>query len=112
MRITLREDDDEAYYQKQRANNQVRKLSALPAKKEWKYWRLVKNDYPYTRAFDRHDMLVLKRRHPQPSFIEYGELQIILDELQFSYDCHMYNFPHLQSVNNHFHIHLLGYRNE
>lgn len=110
MKITLRLPESEAVYKEERLNNQVRKLSALPSLQEWNYWRLVKNTYPYDRVFMKHDMLVLKRKHAKPTFYEFGELQLILEKIQNNYDCYLYNFAHLQSVNNHYHIHLLIYK--
>ena len=43
---------------------------------------------------------------------ELNELQVILDELSETYDCHLTNFKKKQSIIGHFHIHMLIYKDE
>lgn len=43
---------------------------------------------------------------------ERDELKLVIDEVSTDYDCQLINFISKQSVRNHYHIHLLTYKDK
>jgi diadenosine tetraphosphate (Ap4A) HIT family hydrolase len=115
--VSLRTYRDELRYtksKKSRNNNDTKHLANEDALKEWSYWRLIHNAYPYSSAFKVHHLLVPKRVVAKTDLNqeELAELDSLTDELSDVYDCLLINFPKKQSIRNHFHVHLLTYKDK
>lgn len=111
--VSLRKHKDEMAYHKAKQTGQARKpLKDEKAIREWKKWKIINNEFPYTAAFDTHHMLIPKRqvRLEGLSDAEREELSFILSDLNEHYDCMMLNFQKKQTIGNHFHLHLLNYK--
>lgn len=77
---------------------------------EWTYWMLVENEYPYDLIASKHHLLVPYRpvkSRDELLYMEESELRNILRAVTPNYDAYLENFPRHQSVQSHFHIHLL-----
>lgn len=82
---------------------------------EWKHWRLIKNDFPYDVLAKKHHILTPKRvfsEEVEMSGGERKELIRIKQELNDSYDTVFENFIHQRSFKNHYHLHLIRYRDD
>jgi hypothetical protein len=66
----------------------------------------IKNDYPYD-GYSKHDMLVLKKHRTKLFDPELLELNLWLAKIGSRYDAAVWNTPKNQSVEGHFHLHLL-----
>lgn len=113
--VSLRTFHDELYYEKVKKNRKNMSTSVLHVEtpiKEWKYWKLINNAFPYSSVFKTHHMLVPKRVVCQNelNFEENKELEKIIARLGEEYDCQLINFQNKQSIKNHFHIHFLVYK--
>jgi diadenosine tetraphosphate (Ap4A) HIT family hydrolase len=110
--VSLRSEKDEEDYIKKKKNGRTKALIDEPRIKEWHYWALINNAYPYNLAYKTHHMLIPKREASQEELSEQekAELELILNELSGDYDCRLINFRRKQSVLHHFHIHLLVYK--
>ena len=110
--VSLRTARDEIAYSKHKKHGQSVPLHQESAIKDWKYWKLIDNSFPYTVAFQLHHMLVPKRPVTAEELTnsEKAEMASILEELSDEYDCHLVNFPKKQSNRGHYHIHLLQYK--
>lgn len=111
--VSLRTHRDEAYYSKAKKKGLTSKpLSDECPIKQWKNWLLIDNEFPYSAAFSVHHMLIPKRKTTQKQLAidEKQEFDNILDELSDQYDCLLINFQKKQSIKNHFHVHLLTYK--
>ncbi len=65
MSHTFRTKETEEIYRKYRENNPIDGkcvLCAIPSIRDFKYWRIVKNDFPYDLISETHDM-ILPIRH-------------------------------------------------
>lgn len=115
MSVTLRTPQDEQYYLDQIKKGLTIPLSQEPAIFTFKFWRLIENKYPYTLTFKTHHMLLPNREFAtlkQATKEELDDYDHILDALSADYDCMIVNFPSKQSVKNHYHIHLLVYKDQ
>jgi hypothetical protein len=107
--VSLRKPRDERGYGRAKRRGAARKpFLEEPRIREWQYWALIDNAFPYSAAFSTHHMLIPKRvaSREQIKRHEYQELQSILAELESSYDCCLVNFPAKQSIVSHYHIHM------
>jgi diadenosine tetraphosphate (Ap4A) HIT family hydrolase len=80
--------------------------------REFKYWYIVENQYPYDRVAKVSHILVPKRVFAdleEMEFEEWDELHSIKAELGMSedYDSIIENMPHERSVRHHYHLHLV-----
>ena len=95
-------------------NNEGTKFFATaPAIKEFKYWKIIANDYPYDKIAEVHHMLVPYRnfKHDsQMTSVERNELQSVKSLLNQSYDCIVENLIKNRSFPGHFHLHLIKYK--
>jgi len=83
---------------------------------EYRYWYIIKNRFPYDTMVRVNDMLVSKRAvstFKELKADEITEYSQILEELteSKSYDARIENFPHVKSVTQHIHIHLVCWHN-
>jgi len=80
--------------------------------REFTHWYIIKNRFPYDTMVRVNDLLVLKRpiayRH-EMSDSEAAEYQAIVEMLSHEgqYDAMIENFPRVQSVKQHVHVHLV-----
>jgi hypothetical protein len=112
---SLRTPQLEALYRKVLRDNKGRALADLPAKKTYKYWKIVRNEFPYDAFFQEHDLLIPKREVGDKEklyAIEKLELEYILVALARDYDCFMENTQRKRTVPSHFHMHLLIYKKD
>ena len=81
------------------------------ATKEYKYWIITKNDFPYDRYFRICDMLS-PRRHvatlEELTVEEHLEYLKLRKELSIDYNVLLENFGDTKTI-SHFHVHLLVY---
>lgn len=111
--MSLRTAADEIAYQTAKATGQTRPLEEEPTIKEWKYFRLIKNRFPYTIAYKEHHMIVPKRKVcdlAELSLAEFQELLTLLaGEINDKYDLWFVNTTKRRSVHDLFHIHVASF---
>lgn len=80
--------------------------------REFKYWRVIANDFPYDAVATTHDLLVPKRKFAEiveATKEEKEELDNLIKEyLCETYDMYLVNFNKGRTVQDHYHIHLLN----
>lgn len=111
--VSLRSYRDEVNYTiRKKKTTKLKPLHEEPRLKEWKHWAVIDNAFPYTITFKTNHMLIPKREVAKQDLnkAELAELDKVLEELSEQYDCHLTNFPAKQSRKNHYHIHLLTYK--
>ncbi len=78
--------------------------------KEFEFWKIITNDYPYDNIAKVHDMIVPKRhaKETELSGAEWGEFQKIkVEYLNQNYDYFMEPAHPNKSIPDHFHLHLI-----
>jgi hypothetical protein len=112
--VSLRTARDELTYLLAKKTGESKPLINEPRLKEWEHWALIPNKFPYSAAFKTHHLLIPKRQITEVklNMTERFELREILNELSEIYDCHMTNFSKKQSILNHYHIHMLVYKDD
>ena len=80
-----------------------------PSSKDFLYWRLVANEYPYDAIATTHTLLVPKRHTPTLNDQETQELRSIkrLLEIDQSCDAIIENVGKTKTLPTHYHLHLL-----
>jgi len=80
--------------------------------KEYTYWKVMKNAFPYDRYFTKSDMLVLKRCGNETNITaeERAELIRVKESLSETYDHILENLPKQSSIPHHFHVHLITFK--
>jgi hypothetical protein len=112
--VSLRSYADELDYAFKKKTQQLKSFLEEEVIQEWKHWALIENAFPYSSVFKVNHMLIPKREVDKAGLNkkESSELELILEELSDIYDCHLTNFPGKQSRKNHFHIHMLIYKDK
>lgn len=112
--VSLRTTRDELYYNKVKQKRAPKTLLEEDRIKEWQHWALIDNDFPYSAAFKIHHMLIPKRVVDEKNLTddEHDEMHEIINELSEVYDCILLNFKKKQSIRDHFHLHLLIYKDK
>lgn len=113
--VSLRTVNDELKYAKAKSKGMaIKPLLEEDRLMEWKYWVLIENEFPYSAAFKTHHMLIPKRvvDDKNLSINERIEMDAILNDLSETYDCVLVNFRKKQSIRDHFHMHLLCYKDK
>lgn len=114
---TLRTRKTENKYRKHREKMDLNKCPLCNKKsiKIFKYWKIMKNDFPYDRIAKIHDLLVPKRHEIEDKLTrkELEELKSIKDNYVNGKNMHKYNFimevaKLEKTIPSHFHLHLLG----
>lgn len=85
-------------------------LCRKEAIKAFKHWKIVKNNFPYDRVAEKHDMIVSIRHTPHSELTkeELDELKIIKEEyIQPNYEWILEATRKKQSVPAHFHLHII-----
>ena len=110
------EENEKRYHELIKAGflNDGCKLCEAPALKDFKYWKIIHNDFPYDLIAKVHDM-VLPKRHVGESQLTKKEKQEYA-EIKTSYMEQKYEFilePMLKvkSIPAHFHLHLIITKN-
>ena len=76
--------------------------------KDFEYFRVVKNKFPYDIIAEKNDMLILKRHSGELSPEEEEEMkELKKGYLNKNYDYMIEAFPDEKSIPGHFHIHLI-----
>lgn len=87
-------------------------LMDIPSSKEWKYWRLVVNEFPYDLITSKHDMIVPKRKFANFDDMnrwEEWELADIKKELADDYDGFLESTISHRTVVSHYHLHCMKF---
>lgn len=120
---TPRRTKTEAAYRifRQQLGDDINLLQSFDFKKEtlireFKYWVIIKNRFPYDKIARTNDMLVSKRplqSHYDGSKEEQAEYHMIVQLLaeEDFYDALIENFPKVKSVKKYAHTHLVQWNN-
>ncbi len=84
-------------------------LCVAPALKEFAFWRLLVDSFPYDRIAKTHHLLT-PRRHANEHELtpaEYTELYAIKLLMENDYDTFLENTERLRSIPGHFHVHAI-----
>lgn len=110
---SLRSLQGEFLYQRAKSKKKTKPLNEVPAISEWKYWRLINNDFPYDAVYKTCHMLVTKEEAPdwddlsEEARDEY--FRIRTDYLLDTYDQIIENCPSTRSVKGIYHKHLVDF---
>lgn len=110
--MSLRADFLEDYYKEYKKTAPKNALHKEPSVVEWKFWRLINNNFPYTKIATAHALVVLKRDCSiyEISAEELAELWMtILPWADKIYDVSLINLSAMRSVRNTPHVHLINY---
>lgn len=110
--ISLRPASMELEYQYAQANGTIKRLEEMPRVRQWDYWYLVKNSFPYSIAFQEHDMLIPlsgAANRQDLTMAELIELDHLIEKMSGAYDLMFENFKHRRSILSLFHLHLAKY---
>lgn len=112
--MTARLPSTELAYQTAIKNGDVEPLHMVPAIKQWRYWKLIKNRFPHDKLNTRHNMIVLLRECSLWDIApaELLELWLIFAEMDAEYDYIKINLKSLRSVHGIPHIHIADYKDE
>lgn len=86
-------------------------LCVFKRKKDLGHFILVENEFPYDKIALSHKMLILKRHKPELTGTEKKALESIKRKLAPSYDAYVENSPRTKSISDHWHSHLIVYKN-
>lgn len=113
---TLRSGEVLERYKKHRkslgAGLKVVDLASLPSILEWKFWRMVANEFPYDKIAERHCMLIPDRKFALEQDmtleerIDLNDIKAYFQKTQ-EFDCIMENIMHMRTVPGHYHLHVL-----
>lgn len=116
MRKTyLRIDETMSKYMEHEKHNDRKCLFCVSeSEREFKLWKIIKNDFPYDRIASCHKMLSPLRHVPDKHNLypeEINELEEILHVLEKErfFDSMIVNFTRNRTIPEHYHIHLLKY---
>jgi hypothetical protein len=114
--ITLRTKETEAIYTEYRATQDMTECALCreikTPIKEFKYWVIVHNRFPYDLLYCKSDMLVTKSHSSKLNLQELAELEIIKENLYPDYDQIVENLGATKTIPPHAHIHLLKFKQE
>lgn len=112
--LSLRTSESEHKYQLDKQSGKTTPLKDVPSITDYKYWRLINNDYGSDMVYKTSHMLITKRKvgcwqHLNQD--EIDELWFLIDKVEKDaiYDVIQLNPPKRRSVPDHFHIHLQIY---
>ena len=111
MTRTLRKPETEARYVEHQRNKKSGDCYLCRAKsfREFEFWRLLPNEYPYDRIVKTHHLISLRRHADENGLTvpEYNELYDIKHTLRNDYDMLFENTLKRKSIREHFHIHAI-----
>lgn len=114
MLPTLRTKKTEDKYNKFRKTADLKKcpLCDIKPTKVFKYWKIIKNDFPYDRIAKNHDLLVPKRHEVENNLTkkEMKELKSIKNiyinkSKKYTYIMEVTKMN--KTIPSHFHLHLI-----
>ena len=109
MSASLRKPETEARYSEYRKNRKPSDcyLCRASSIKEFEFWRLLPNEYPYDRIVKTHHLISLRRHADENALTvaEYSELYRIKHDLRNDYDILLENTLKRKTIREHFHIH-------
>jgi diadenosine tetraphosphate (Ap4A) HIT family hydrolase len=90
-------------------------LLSLPCIKQWNYWRLIKNDYPYDKIAESHYLLIPLSGFAEDEEMnndERKELFSIKNELSETktFDAIFENLKHDRSIQTFYHLHCIKFK--
>ena len=87
-------------------------LCKAPPIREYKYWNVIPNEFPYDEVATESHILVPKRHIREEGLTteEIKELAVIKPDIHETYDLIMENTHKQKSIPGHFHTHLLMIR--
>jgi diadenosine tetraphosphate (Ap4A) HIT family hydrolase len=119
--FTLRKPESEAIYgefKKRMDKNYCPFCNRDLMRREFKYWIIVENRFPYDKVFKRHDILACKRHIKEWTEMtkdEWAELKSIEYQIMNGevgdYNLVIINVPKDRSIPRHLHFHLATYKN-
>ncbi|PIR86911.1 MAG: hypothetical protein COU11_03595 [Candidatus Harrisonbacteria bacterium CG10_big_fil_rev_8_21_14_0_10_49_15] len=78
--------------------------------KEFRFWRVIKNEFPYDRVAETHDMLIPKRHTGEGGLTEEERKELweikCGEYINNNYHFIMEAVTKIKSIPNHFHLHL------
>ncbi len=82
--------------------------------REYRYWRILENEYPYDRIADTHHIVALKRHAPEHEMTaeERTEYERVRRDLHTRYDMLFENTVRKKSIPGHHHLHAITLRTE
>ncbi len=81
--------------------------------KEFKYWMILKNRFPYDRIYEKSHMLAVKRHAASEADLtvnEIMELRMIKKDHLKNYHVLLENVGARISIKDHFHLHILKFK--
>jgi diadenosine tetraphosphate (Ap4A) HIT family hydrolase len=86
-------------------------MSTANSIRDFNYWRIIENKFPYDTIAETHHMLVPKRQALNWVDLDIDEMTeldgLIMYDLPEQYDMILLNFPKAQSVKDWLHFHLI-----
>ncbi len=111
MPTSLRKPDTEQRYEEYRKNKAPDEcyLCRATALKDFEFWRLLPNEFPYDRIVKTHHLITLRRHADENALTvpEYNELYRIKHDLRENYDILFENTLKRKSIREHYHIHAI-----
>jgi hypothetical protein len=109
----LRTEETERSYEEHKANGHLKNGCVLckeSSLKEFTYWRLIDNKFPYDRVSTVHHMIIPKRHVIETELTESEKDELIAlkhDQLNQDYVYIIEALPGMKSIPEHFHLHLI-----
>lgn len=77
--------------------------------KDYRYWKIIDNEFPYDEVATVSHMLVPKKhvKEDKLNLEEFNELEKIKPKIHEAYDLIIENTHKLKSIPEHYHLHLL-----
>jgi hypothetical protein len=114
---TLRTPETEAKYdawKAARTGKEICRLCEMEPIKEFTYWKIISNDYPYDQIAKIHNMVVPLRHVTEKDLTreERDEFEGFKDQLHVGYTYIMEATHHQKSIPGHYHLHLVELKDQ
>ncbi|MFZ6014964.1 MAG: hypothetical protein ACOYUZ_01240 [Patescibacteria group bacterium] len=113
--MTLRTEATNQRYQKFLQNKPADYCFLCKAEpiKEFTYWKIVENEYPYDKVLSAHHMVTLKRHVNEEGMTaaEIAEFTIIKKLMHMEHDMIFENAHKKKSIPDHHHLHMGNLKN-
>jgi len=114
-RVRSKETSDR-YRAWRKQNPEIDSLFHKEKIKNWEYWYLSKNDFPYDLLAEKHDLLIPKRLFGElgdATEKELGELALIKKQLSPIYEVFLETSVDLsRSIKRHYHLHCIFFKDK